>query len=115
MLPIVLNNVSDVDDSEKEDGTFIYQIKSCKFDKIIKCYYEYLSSIFGINFNQIYLETPLKKMPIISEPITRIHSVNELFQFFGFEFEKQSNEEVSAKNPVSEQILRIPKEVFSEF
>ena len=54
-------------------------------------------------------------MPIISEPITRIHSVNELFQFFGFEFEKQSNEEVSAKNPVSEQILRIPKEVFSEF
>ena len=26
MLPIVLNNVSDVDDSEKEDGTFIYQI-----------------------------------------------------------------------------------------
>ena len=66
-------------------------------------------------FNQIYLETPLKKMPIISEPITRIHSVNELFQFFGFELEKQSNEEVSAKNPVSEQILRIPKEVFSEF
>ena len=41
-------------------------------------------------------------MPNINEPIQLIHSVNELFEFFGFEIENQNIDEILAKNSVSE-------------
>lgn len=51
----------------------------------------------------------------INEPIKQIFTIDELFEFFGFKIDSESNEELSLKQYSSDQILKIPKQIFSDF
>jgi hypothetical protein len=69
--------------------------------------------IFKISHHHILAEKG--RLPIIDEPIKRIDTVNELFEYFGYAIEHELDNEISIRRNDSEQILKIPKQIFTDF
>jgi len=55
------------------------------------------------------------ELPTITEPIKRINSFIELFDYFGYKVEEDLPDEISLKQCASEHILKVPKQIFAEF